>query len=405
MTMILLYSLFICTFWIILLPYFILIFSGNERLERFGFYALRYDDSIWIHAASVGEVNAIKPLIIKLLKEYPTKQFIITTMTKTGNRMAQAIDKRIDVYYLPFDCYFLMRRVFARLNPSLIIIAETEFWPNMLCHAEKRSVPVILVNGRISQRSFPKYKKLTFFFAPLWKAIQKVNAQSELDKQRFVELGFEKVVDAGNLKFAIELPELDSDEIRRELGFTDADFVLCLGSSRPGEEKLIRNIYNDLRTEIPNLKLIVAPRHLKRLDEVRAIFKTHRLYSEKGKSADILIVDTMGKLTMMYAACDIAIVGGSFFDFGGHNPLEAAYYRKPIIIGPYHQSCLDSVNKLNAADAVLVANNNELKQKIAYLFDNSPIRSTMGSNAKSILEQYSLSVKVNLDVVRNYIRS
>lgn len=403
--MIFFYSFVVCLFWIVLLPYFILRFSGKERLERFGFYTLQYEDSIWVHAASVGEVNAIKPLIIELLKEYPTKQFIITTMTKTGNRTAQSIDKRIDVHYLPFDCYFLMRRVFARLNPTLIIIAETEFWPNLLYFAKKKSVPIILVNGRISQRSYPKYKKLKFFFDPLWKAIHRVNAQSELDKQKFAELGFENVVDAGNLKFAINLPDLDSDKIRRELGFRLSDFIICLGSSRPGEEKLINSIYNELRTEIPNLKLIVAPRHLKRLDEVRANIKKHRLYSDKDKSADIVIMDTMGKLTMMYAACDIAIIGGSFFDFGGHNPLEAAYYRKPVIIGPFHQSCLDSVNKLLGADAILVTDKDGLKEKIAYLYNNREICEQMGNQAKVILDHYSQTVKVNNELIRTYIRS
>ncbi|OQX70932.1 MAG: hypothetical protein B6D62_03210 [Candidatus Cloacimonas sp. 4484_275] len=401
----LIYNLLIIILFIALVPYLLIRLGKKEFLQRMGFIDLKFKSSVWIHAASVGEVNAVKPLVKRLLEEFPEKQFIITAMTQTGKKTAEKIDKKIPVFFLPFDCFLMMRRFFNAINPKLIILVETEFWPNMLFRARLNKIPVIVVNGRISDKSFPHYKRFLFFWKPLWKIIKAVNAQSESDAYRFRLLGFNKVIITNNLKFCLQLPTYQKNSLRKQLHFAAEDFVIVWGSSRPGEEKLLHSILPQLRKKIPTLKIVLVPRHLKRLSEIKEIFSDEKysLFSSLSKPNDIVIVDKMGALTKFYALADLAIVGGSFYDFGGHNPLEPAFYGIPIIMGKYYHSCRDSVSKLLENNAIKISNEKKLAEDIIFLYKNKEIRKKMGKNAEETLAKNSESLEKNLEILRKFI--
>lgn len=381
-------------------------FKREERKMRFGTSIPELRNTIWFHAASVGEVNAVKSLIIALINKFVNKTFILTTMTITGLESARQIHPKLIYTLFPLDFNFIMKRVFRRLNPDLIILVETEFWPNMLYQAKRKNIPIVIVNGRISKKTYPKYKKFAFFWKPLWKAIKTVSAQSEPDANRLKSLGFKDVINNQNLKFCLQLPEFEREKIRKKWNISKNDFIIVFGSSRPGEEKLIKKKIPILKKEIPNLKLIVVPRHLERISEVKDIFKefSYRLYTELKNKTEIIIVDKMGILTEAYAMSDLAIVGGSFYDFGGHNPLEPAFYGLPIIMGEFYSSCLDSVNKLKQNDAILISSKEELLDNILKIVQNADYRSILGRKAKKTLQQNSNSLKENLKIIERIIK-
>ncbi len=377
--------------------------AGKQRL---GIQKNSFEKCVWIHAASVGEVNAVKTLVNQLLQTYSHIDFFMTTMTKTGLEAAKKISPKLAVSLFPIDVSFIQRRLFKTINPELIILTETEFWPNMLHVAKKRKIPVVMVNARISDKSFPKYRNLRFFWKPVWKAIKAVNAQSEKDARRFIGFNFENVINAHNLKFCIDLPEFNKTTLRKELGYSQDDFIIVWGSSRPGEEKLLKKVFPDLKEKINNLKVIIIPRHLHRIPQVCDIFKDFdfKIYSKLEETSAILIVDEMGILNMFYALSDLAIVGGSFFNFGGHNPLEPAFYGTPSIIGKYHNSCRDSVDRLLENEGILVSDKKKLTEEIFKLYDNFELRKQLGSNAKQTLGLNSDSLKTNLKVLEEYIK-
>ena len=298
-----------------------------------------------------------------------------------------------------------MKRVFKRINPEMIILVETELWPNMLAIARKKKIPVILINGRMSDKSFPGYKRLKYFWKPLWKAVVAVNAQSEKDKKRFLGFSFKNVENTHNLKFCIDLPVFDKKKLRSGLGYSEDDFILVWGSSRPGEEKLLRNCFSHLKREISNFKAIIVPRHLQRINELRQLFKNfdYRLYSNLQEPSDLLIVDEMGILNTFYALADVAVVGGSFFKFGGHNPLEPAFYGTPIIIGKYHDSCRDSVDRLQENDGIIISDRKKLIEDILMIANDKKFAKQMGENAKKTLQINSDSLKINLEILEKYI--
>lgn len=387
------------------LPYLYFKLGNEERDERLGKFGSRLKKSIWIHASSMGEVNAVKELVKKLLLHYPEKDIILTTMTRTGQEAAKAIDKNLKVSFVPLDFSWLVNRFLKRIDPQLLILVETEFWPNMLSEVGNRKIPILMVNGRISKRSFPQYRKSRFFWEPFWKNINEVAAQSEHDAERFRKLGFNKVKNFENLKFCLNLPEFNEAAVRTQLGLKKDDFVLVWGSSRPGEEDLLASIYLELKNQIKQFKLIIVPRHLTRLLEVESIFTKFGFskFSATPEKWEILLVDKMGELNEMYSIADLAIVGGSFFDFGGHNPLEPAFFGKPIIMGNYHQNCRGSVQKLQENQAIKISQNSQLHADILNLYSDRELSLEMGRNAKETLKSNSKSLMNTLNMINRYL--
>lgn len=354
---------------------------------------------ILIHAASVGEVNALQTLVQRLLQRYQDRQITLTTTTVTGLKAASGIDPKLQTGLSVLDLWHLRHKQLKQLDPSIICIMETEIWFNLLAFARIHKIPVVFMNARLSEKSLRRYR----LFQPLLKmvspAIKEIMAQSEADAVRFKQLFSSKVSLAGNLKFALDLPSYDPPEIRQSLAYSLTDFVLVWGSSRPGEEALILSILPELKNRIPGLKLIIALRHPQRLSEVLRLLpdQSYSLSSKHEPAGDIHVIDELGYLNQVWAICDLAIVGGSFFDFGGHNPLEPAFYSKAIIMGPYHSSCRDSVNLLNGQNAIRISDVEALAEDILKLAHDPELRARMGAAAKTVLDQNAMSLEKHLN--------
>ncbi|MCB5250791.1 MAG: 3-deoxy-D-manno-octulosonic acid transferase [Candidatus Cloacimonadales bacterium] len=399
------YNLFLRIAYIVFFPILYFLFRNNNFKQRFRIKELSLTDTIWIHASSIGEVNAVKPLLLKLIRLYPRRSFVMTCMTKTGLENAKKINNKLTVLPFPFDMPHIIKRFVRVIDPSLIILVETEIWPNLINIAYKNKIPVAIVNGRISDKSYPRYHYTRFFWKNIFKKIMIVNAQSEKDSQRFKSLGSKNVLNSNNLKFSCDFPEYDKSELRKAWGFSFNDIIISFGSTRPGEEKIIIDLARQLKHEIPRLKIIVVPRHLHRINEVKKLLKRHEysLFSENIHDRLITIVDEMGILTQVYALSDIAIIGGSFSNFGGHNPLEAAAYKNALIIGQYHQSCRDIVEKLHESNGIIIADENSLHQEITRLMSNIEIRKMIGNNAFNVIEANKNSIDLHINNLQEVI--
>lgn len=295
------------------------------------------------------------------------------------------------------------------INPQIIIIVETEIWPNLLYQAKRQGIKVAFVNARLSEKSVNRFKHLKSFLHFLEEPIKVIMTQTEADAVRFKNLFTVPVLYAGNLKFALQLPQYNELELRKKYGYNSEDFIICFGSSRPGEEDLLKSILPELKLSIPELKLIIAIRHTQRIGEVRALFPEAAIFSELQEnvydSADVLLIDTIGHLNEFYAICDLSIVGGSFVDFGGHNPLEPAFYGKPIIMGPYHSSCAGSVQELLSFNAILISDSQNLKRDIIYLYQNPEKRKEMGENARICIERNKNALENHLRGLEQWIKT
>jgi len=364
---------------------------------------------ILFHAASMGEVAAVKPLILKITTENPDIQVGITTVTLSGLLQAASISSKVQAWLSVLDVKQLRKRQLDRINPGMICIVETEIWPNMLLQAKKQGIKVLFLNARISDKSLSRYKLLSALIRTIEDPVKKILAQSKKDASRFSQIFGKETINAGNLKFCLALPDYSSQELRAAWGFGNEDLIICFGSSRPGEEEIILKAWKELYRTIPHLKLIIAIRHPKRIDELQSLLSSYplkyysTLKSDIPSSSPILFIDSLGVLDKAYAICDIAIVGGSFFDFGGHNPLEPAYYAKPILIGPYHHSCRDSVKKLSTDKGIIISDNDKLLQDLETLCANPGLRKQIGDNAKKVLTKNATALEIHYrEVIKAY---
>lgn len=355
-------------------------------------------EGIWIHAASLGEINAVRSFVLALVDHVPAKEITITTTTVNGLKAAKKLHPEIKAYLSVVDVPSLRAKQFEQIAPKLICIVETEIWPNMLLQAKKSNVPVLFLNARISEKTIRRLKPLKALLSHVGASIKLIMAKSEVDAHRFKQLFDVKIEVAGNLKYALSPQDYPFEETREKWGFQLDDFILCFGSSRPKEEALILDILPQLLEIKPNLKLILAPRHPNRVPEVQKLCADYetKLMSDNdfdSRKAKILIIDRLGFLNQAYSICDLALVGGSFYDFGGHNPMEPAYYGKAIIMGPYHSSCAESVEQLQAAEAIQISDANNLLDTMRPLIESDDRRLKMGRNAKELL----VSLRVSLD--------
>ena len=394
--MIILYNLLLIIPLIFSIPITFFLLNKDEFLQRYGFKIPKTKNPIWFHCASLGELNGIKPLIKELSAIYPDEEILITTTSRTGLKEAKRITDLAT--FLPIDHFFIIKRFLKIINPKILIITETEIWPNLFYLTQK----IIIVNGRLSQKHLKKYKMLKILFPKLFENVIQVCVQSETDNKRYQKIGLKNLTTTGNLKFSVTQKETDKIKKRTEWGYSPNDFIIVWGSSRPGEEKLIADLFPTLKEKIPKLKLIIAPRHLKRLSEVKQIFHNYSLYSQLKDNSDngILIIDTMGILTQAYAVSDIAVIGGSFYNFGGHNPLEAIFYKIPTIIGNYHSSCEDTVNILLKGKGIIVSNEKNLINDIIFLYENPQKRISLGENGYKVMKKNSQSLPITLNCIK-----
>ncbi|MCM2273023.1 MAG: hypothetical protein NDJ18_10780 [candidate division Zixibacteria bacterium] len=301
---------------------------------------------IWLHAASVGEVRVIGHLIDYLHDQAPAIRFHLTVMTRAGYKTATMINgESTTVSYLPIDVPHLWARVLRQISPRIVVIAETEIWPNMLIALQSQGIPVVLVNGRLSEKAFGRYFALKELFKPLLAGYDHLFVKAKEDHGRFAQMGVleSQMTLAGDMKFDAPLIEAGAEKrqaTRRSLGVDDADFLLVAGSTREGEEKQLVEILLSLSGRFPRLRMVLVPRHIERAGEILEIIHqtghAARLFEEQmdipGNS--IIVVDKMGILIDLYAAADIAFVGGTLADVGGHNLLEPVWAGTPVLFGP-----------------------------------------------------------------------
>jgi len=384
----------------------------NRWPERFGSIPQRSSERlvIWVHAVSVGEVEACRPLVKGLRSEFPDHQILITTMTPTGSaRVKSVFSDSVSHCYLPYDIPFAIKQFIKNANPQFGIIMETEIWPNLLRHCQKQGISLILANARMSERSAKGYARFPNFIRSTLQNLSVIAVQGQDDKKRFQELGAEKknVHIIGNLKYEISLPTSLKEQASAMRNIWSINRpVLVAASTHEGEEEMILNASRQIRGHYPDLLLILVPRHPERFDRVAALaqksgFKTLRRSEQRPCPSDvqILLVDTMGELPLFYAASDIAFVGGSLVPHGGHNLLEPAALGRAVITGPHFFNFNDISKQFLAANAaVQVSNTEELAQTVISLLNNPDQRAEMGeAGLKLILNSQGASSRlVNL---------
>ena len=367
---------------------------------------------VWFHAVSVGEVHAVVPLLKKLKTAYPYLPVILSTITDTGRRVAaEKAPEGTMIVYLPFDLACILNRCFARLRPRLFIVVETELWPNVFRVAHERMIPVLVLNGRISEKSAKGYRKISFFMKKVFGAVTLFCMQSRADAERLRSIGADekKVKVTGNFKFDMDISQ---DVPEWMTGITGP--VIVAGSTHAGEEKIIIDAYRENVSRFPGLKLIIAPRHPERFKEAEEVIlrsdmrymKRTRLGAEPvGRyegSWNILLLDTVGELTAVYSIADMAIMGKSFEGFGGQNPLEPAYWGKPIICGPHMENFPFTKAFLDEGAAFEVTPAG-LAKKIKELLMQPEKAAAAGEKARSLYRENSGAVDRAVKIIGEYI--
>lgn len=370
----------------------------NERLAIYPKNSPK-DHVIWLHAVSVGEVEAAFPLTQKIQKHFPQYSLLITTTTPTGSsRVKSLFGETVNHVYLPFDLPISMRRFYHFFNPLISIVMETEIWPNFFYYGAHYDVPIIIVNARLSQKSTARYAQFPSFVRSTLAHTSLIAAQSRTDADRFIEIGAEakKLTITGNIKFDLVLPKnlyQQSEHLRKKV-FIERP-VLIAASTHEGEDAQVLDAFAAIKIEYPELLLILVPRHPERFDAVAALcrgsgFSVVRRSNDLACSpkTDVFLGDTLGELKLFYAASDIAFVGGSLMETGGHNVLEPAALGIPVIVGP-HTFNFEEISHLlvEAEAAIRVNDRSELANAIKNLLADKILREKIGENGRRFVEE------------------
>ncbi|HWR73890.1 MAG TPA: 3-deoxy-D-manno-octulosonic acid transferase [Nitrospirota bacterium] len=414
--MYILYNLLLMVLTIVLFPYILFrvitvskyrggITQKLGRVRKRVLWVIRGTERpIWVHAVSVGEVMAAHPLIRDLRKRYPRKKLILSTVTVTGNYTArQRVPEADAVFYFPFDYPWIVRRVIRRIKPAIVIVAETELWPNFLRELKKAGIPSVVVNGRISPHSYRNYMKLKWFFREVFRHVDLFCMQSDADAKRITEIGAEpgKVAVTGNLKFDQKITIIRS----QPLSVPPGSKIITAGSTHRGEESVLLDVFRRLRETYPRLLLILAPRHPERFNEVEGLinaagFDCQRRTTMSGEVRDVLLLDTIGELRSFYAICDIAFVGGSLVKVGGHNLLEPAAMKKPIIFSRYMYNFKEISEAIMAAGGgLIVKDKGELYTQMDNLLSNEELSKKIGQKAYEVIAANSGATVRTLEAI------
>ena len=404
--MLFLYRLAILAFLPILLIRFVLRTIKNpdyrDRFhQRFGFgYPSVSQNGFLIHAVSVGEVNAAVPLVNKLKQLWPGEEITITTMTTTGaQRVQKLFGDEINHCYLPYDYTVSMGRFLSSIQPALVMVMETEIWPNMICLCARKNIPMLYTNVRMSERSYQGYSRFKALISQILPKISLFAVQGETDAKRLELLGAprDNIAVTGSLKFDIAMPASVSEAgaaIRRQLGWNRPMAVAA--STHEGEETLILDAFAKIRQELPETILVLVPRHPERFQSVIKecdktsfrVLKRSNMEAMPPDGIDILVVDAMGELTMFIAASDITIMGGSLVPVGGHNLLEVASLAKPVVFGP-HMFNFDEISQMfiEQGAGIQIDHVNQLADVMSKLLMDGGMRDQLGSKGSKLIEQ------------------
>ncbi len=373
---------------------------------------------IWVHAVSVGEVMAALPMLKSLKKRYPSRGIILSTITDTGQKVArEGAPEDTIIVYLPFDITSILNTVLKRIKPEILIVIETELWPNLFRVFKENGIPVILFNGRISEGSFKGYKKVSFFMKRILSYVDFFGMQGEEYAERIRSLGANKnrVKTLGNFKFDTRPPSQIPEWTKKIKGP-----VIIAGSTYEREEEFLTSVYLELKKDFPDLNLIIAPRHPERFKGVedmlsskgisfikRSAFSTQ--HSGLSESTDwqtikgmIILLDTIGELSAVYGRADIAIIGKSFKGYGGQNPLEPAYWEKPILCGP-HMENFPVIKDFYNAGAALEVNEEGLYAKLKELLRSPEKAKEIGSKAQELYRRNAGAVERAMEIIARYV--
>lgn len=425
-----LYNLFLTVMLIVALPFLPFFFLFGERFrrgfcQRFAVYpravreAVAGSRPIWIHAVSVGEVLSATHLARQLKVTFPGRKILLSTFTVTGCAIAQQAGAGDTVMYFPLDHPWVVRRALKLFDPSLLIFLETEIWPNFLRLSHQKGIPTLLLSGRISPRAFRHYLYFRLFFSKVVQRFTAMGMQSAEDAERMVRLGVEpqKVFVTGSLKHAAWKGNGKKDEARAKapaaVEKNDARQVLIAGSTHPGEEEILLEVFLNLKSRFPSLLMILAPRHPHRFPEVERLLKTRGVRYEKRsqmngrqiESTDVVFLDTLGELPELYSVADIAFIGGSLVDAGGHNLMEPARFHKPILFGPYMTNFADITEEMKRmGGGIEVHSKEDLAREIAGLLTDRARAEKMGGLAYGVVERDRGVVNQTINLVSRYLQ-
>lgn len=373
---------------------------------------------IWVHAVSVGETIAAKPLLAGLKRRFPGCRILLSQVTETGREIADGIKDADVTLYFPFDFGFAVRRALRLVDPALVVIVETEIWPNFLRAARTMAIPVMLANGRISDRSFPRYQRFKRLLAPVLDDFASFCMQSDEDARRIREMGGDprRITVARNLKYDLPAKRIADEERSRlaaEYRLPPGVPVIVAASTHAGEEETVIAAYQRLLRETSCL-LILVPRHPPRRNEVEELLRREgmpftRRTALEGRSArfapgETLLVDTVGELMRLYACADLVFVGGSLVPVGGHNLLEPASLGKPTLFGPYTSNFREIASLVQESGAgVKIADREELFPVLKRLLGDEGERLRLGENAFALMERTGGSTELHLDVAASLL--
>ncbi len=411
----------------VLLPYFVVkMFTAKKYREgipeRFGFIkaekirAAAGSPLIWIHAVSVGETKAVAPVVKSLKQRNPGVKILFSTVTGTGNATAaKDLSGFIDaLIYFPLDLSWAIKRIARAFNPSAFVVIEKEIWPNVFLEMKKKNVPVIILNGTISERSHRRFLRFSFFFKEVFGCVSLFSARTEDDRKKAIEAGVKEgnARAAGNIKFDLSPPSAHPnylDAIKDALRVSPSDAVIVAGSTHPGEEEKVVSAFKAISKEHPNARLIIAPRHPERFGEVEALLKKTGLEFSKrsaGGGGKVVLLDTIGELMPVYSFSTIAFVGGSLVPgIGGHNLLEPAYYGRPVLWGPHLTTYASMAELLEGnGGGFTVRDENDLAEKANALLSDKVNRERAGEAARKVVEANRGAARKSVEAIEWFLK-
>jgi 3-deoxy-D-manno-octulosonic-acid transferase len=384
--------------------------------ERFGFYKKNFPQNvIWFHAVSVGEAEALFSLAKKIQREYPDVTLLITTTTPTGSARVKAImQDSVEHVYLPYDIPDAVNRFMRCFKPRMAVIMETEIWPNLFACCAKNQIPLYIINARLSNKSARGYQKIPALISPALACVKLIAAQTQDDASRFVAIGAkaENVKALGNIKFDVEVSnELIRQGVQLKADLFSGRFVWLIASTHKDEEAIFVKIYKEIKRQLPELLLVIVPRHPERFGEVKKLCEQNQLAVVMRTSGgicrqfdDVYLVDTMGELKMVYAAADIAFVGGSMVPVGGHNLLEAAAVGTPVLFGPYMANFKEIAEGVLRQDAAIQCQDeSEIIKAVNAMYLDLACRQSMAERGKEFVRQNQGAITRIFDLLRQDI--
>ncbi len=376
------------------------------------------EKSIWIQAVSVGEVLAVKSLVEELKRKFPYR-IVISTTTVTGKKVADRVYKgKAYIVSFPFDMTLSVRRIIDIINPKIFIAVETEFWPNLFYHLHRKKIPIVVLNGRISDEAYSRYRKIKFVTKKIFSLCSYIGVQNDLYLKRFIMLGADsgRITISGNVKFAnlsVDKERLKEFQEKYVHLLRPKDkFLFIAASTHNKEEKVILDVYESLKSKI-HLNLLIAPRHPERVKEVEKEVRRRgivplriSIVAEDRNIFDssVFILDTVGDLFYFYYIADVCFVGGSLFNYGGHNILEPLYFSKPTLFGPYMSNFreVEEIVLKNKA-ALKVYNRRELEYYVEKIIFDDNLKRELANNAINIFKEQEKLIKKNIEIISRYL--